>query len=388
MKRSVIRELLKLVQDEEIISFAGGLPSPLSFPVEEIKKITCDVIDKDGVKAMQYGSTEGLPALVDQLISFMKSDGIIAERKNIIITTASQQGLAFVGKIFLNSGDTDIVESPTSIGALSTYNSYRGNLIDVEMDDNGIKIDLLRKTIADLKVKGIKPKFIYVIPDFHNPAGVTLSLERRKELVKIASEENLIIVEDSPYRMLRYRGDNLPSIYSLDKEKRVVSLFTFSKTLVPGFRLGWAVGPEEIIDKMVIAKQATDLCTPPFSQYITAEFMRRDLLHKTVAKTIELYKTKNRVMLESLEKFMPKDKGVKWTKPDGGLFLWVTIPENIDCDEMFKKALEKKVAYVVGSAFYVNGHKKNSFRLNFSYPSEEQIVEGVQRLASVINEVL
>lgn len=388
MKRSVIRELLKLVQDEEIISFAGGLPSPLSFPVEEIKKITCDVIDRDGEKAMQYGSTEGLPALVDQLIDFMKKDDIIAERKNIIVTTASQQGLDLVGKIFLNPGDTAIVESPTYVGALSAYNSYNADLIDVEMDDDGMRMDLLKKTLSDLKSKGIKPKFIYVIPDFHNPAGVTLSLERRKELVKMASEENLIIIEDSPYRMLRYRGDNLPSIYSLDKEKRVVSLFTFSKILVPGFRLGWAVGPEEIIDKMVIAKQATDLCTPPFNQYITAEFMKRDLLHKTVDRTIELYKKKNKLMLDMLDKYMPADKGVKWTKPDGGLFLWVTLPDNMDCDAIFKKALEKKVAYVVGSAFYVGGHKKNSFRLNFSYPSEEQIIEGVKRLADLINEVL
>lgn len=388
MKRSVIRELLKMTQSPEIISFAGGLPSPQSFPIEPLKQITMEVLDNNGTKALQYGSTEGLPLLADELIKLMALDNVKIAKENLVITIASQQGLDLVGKIFLNPGDIAIVESPTYVGALSAFNSYRAKLIDVELDNDGMRIDALKKTLADLKKKKKKPKFIYVIPDFHNPAGVTLSYERRKQLIEIAKKEKIMIIEDSPYRMVRFRGNTIPSLYSMDKDGLVISLFTFSKIFVPGFRLGWAIGPKEIIDKMVIAKQATDLCTPEFTQYITASFLKKDMLIKTVNHTVSIYKEKNELMLEMLEKYMPKNKGVVWTKPDGGLFLWVTLPKQYDCDKIFQKAIEKKVAYVVGSAFYVGGKKKNSFRMNFSYPSKEQIVEGVQRLAKVIDEVI
>ncbi len=387
MKRSVIRELLKLTQKPEIISFAGGLPSPQSFPVQDIKEITSYILDEMGTKALQYGSTEGLPALVEQIIKMMKeTENIDLKEENVIVTTASQQGLDLMGKIFVDPGDTIIVESPTYVGAIGAFNSYRANMVDVEMDDDGIKTDELEKTLSELKSKGIKPKFIYVIPDFHNPAGITMSLERRKKLLEIASKENIIIIEDSPYRMIRFRGESIPSLYSLDKEGRVVSLFTFSKILVPGFRLGWAIGPKEVIEKIVIGKQATDLCTPPFNQFITAEFLKRGLLKNTLSKTIEMYKEKNELMLEMLDKYIPKDKGIEWTKPDGGLFLWMRMPENVDCDELFTKAIDKNVAYVVGSAFYVGGKKKNALRLNFSYPSKEDIEEGMKRLAEVLKE--
>ncbi|MDD3803395.1 MAG: PLP-dependent aminotransferase family protein [bacterium] len=385
MKRSVIRELLKVTQSPEIISFAGGLPSPESFPIEEIKKITMEVLEKNGTKALQYGATEGFPPLADELIKLMALDNVKIGRENLAITIASQQGLDLVGKIFFNPGDIAIVESPTYVGALSAFNSYRGKLVDVELDDDGMRIDILKKTLANLKKQGKKPKFIYVIPDFHNPAGVTLSYERRKQLIEIAKKEKIMIIEDSPYRMVRFRGKNIPSLYSMDKEGLVVSLFTFSKIFVPGFRLGWAIGPKEIIDKMIIAKQATDLSTPEITQHIAASFLQKKLLLPTVKKTVSIYEKKNKLMLEMLDKYMPKKKGVRWTKPDGGLFLWVTLPEKYDCDKIFTKAIEKKVAYVVGSAFYVGGKKKNSFRMNFSYPSMEQIKVGVKRLAEVID---
>lgn len=389
MKRSVIRELLKLTQKPEIISFAGGLPSPDSFPVEMIKEISGKVLDENGTKALQYGSTEGLPALVNELIKMMKEyDDIDLLPENVVVTTASQQGLDLIGKIFVDPEDTVIVESPTYVGALGAFNSYRAKMVDVELDNDGIRTDLLREKIAELKKNGIKPKFIYVIPDFHNPAGVTMSLQRRKELLEIASKEDIFIIEDSPYRMIRYRGESIPSLYKLDTEGRVLSLFTFSKILVPGFRMGWAIGPKEIIDKFVIGKQAVDLCTPPFNQYITAEFLGRGLLKDTVKHTIEMYKEKNELMLEMLDKHMPKNAGVTWTKPDGGLFLWVTLPENIDTEEMFKKAIENNVAYVIGSAFYVGGRKKNSMRLNFSFATKPQIEEGIKRLADVIKETI
>lgn len=389
MKRSVIRELLKLTQKPEIISFAGGLPSPQSFPVEKIKQITCDILDEKGTKALQYGATEGVPELTEQLIKLLKdTENIDITNENIIPTTASQQGLDLVAKIFCNPGDTVIVEAPTYVGALSAFNSYRVNMVDVELDTDGMNIDDLEIKLKELKGKGIKPKFIYTIPDFHNPAGVTMTLDRRKKLLEIAKRDDLIIIEDSPYRMIRFRGEHIPSLFALNSGERVMSLFTFSKILVPGFRLGWIIGPKELVEKVIIAKQAADLCSPPFNQYITAEFLKRGYLKDTLRKTITMYKEKNELMLEMLDKYMPKDKGVIWTKPDGGLFLWVTLPENVDCDEMFKKAIDKNVAYVIGSAFFPGGSKKNSLRLNFSYPSKDDIVEGVKRLAEVIKETL
>lgn len=389
MKRSVIRELLKLTQKPEIISFAGGLPSPQSFPVEKIKQITCDILDEKGTKALQYGATEGVPELTSELIRLLKeTENIDITNENIIPTTASQQGLDFVAKIFCNPGDTVLVEAPTYVGAISAFNSYRVNMVDVELDNEGMNIDDLEAQLKELKDKGIKPKFIYTIPDFHNPAGVTMSLERRKKLIEIAQRDDLLIIEDSPYRMIRFRGEHIPSLFALNKGERVMSLFTFSKILVPGFRLGWIIGPKELVEKVIIAKQASDLCSPPFNQYITAEFLKRNYLKETLSNTIEMYKEKNELMLKMLDEHMPKDKGVTWTKPDGGLFLWVTMPENIDCDKMFEKAIEKNVAYVIGSAFFPGGKKKNSLRLNFSYPSKDDIVEGIKRLAEVIKETL
>ncbi len=389
MKRSVIRELLKLTQKPEIISFAGGLPSPKTFPIETIKEITCEILDEKGGKALQYGATEGVPELQKALIDMLKeTEGYEISNENLVPTTGSQQGLDLVGKIFINPGDTVIVEAPTYIGAISAFNSYRANMVDVKLDENGMNTDHLEEVLKDLRSKDIKPKFIYVIPDFHNPAGTTMSLERRKTLIEIAKRENIVIIEDSPYRMIRFRGETIPSLYSLDGGERVVSLFTFSKILVPGFRLAWMIGPKEIIEKIVISKQATDLCSAPFNQYIVAEYLKRGLLQKNMVNTIAMYKEKNELMLDLLDEHMPKDKGVSWTKPDGGLFLWLTLPKNTDCDAMFKKAIEENVAYVIGSAFFVGDDRKNSLRLNFSYASKEDIVEGVKRLAKVVKETL
>ncbi len=388
MKRSEIRELLKLTARPEIISFAGGLPAPQSFPVNEIREIACSVLDSKGTKALQYGPTEGVDELREELCKLLLEDGIKVDKDNILVTTASQQGLDLVGKVFVDPDDPIIVEEPSYVGAIGAFRSYSANMIGVEMDDEGVRIDLLEATLKELDSKGVRPKFVYVIPDFHNPAGVTLPLERRKKILELARQYDLVVIEDSPYRMIRFRGEHIPPLQALDEDGRVVSLYTFSKILVPGFRLGWMVGPKELIDKFVVAKQAMDLCTPPFNQYLTAEFLRRGLLKKTVKRTVAMYKEKNELMLECLEKYMPKGKGVKWTKPDGGLFLWVTLPEHVDTGELFKKAIEHNVAFVIGSAFYPKGDKNNSFRVNFSYPSKEQIEEGVKRLGMVISEAL
>ncbi len=389
MRRSEIRELLKLTQQPDIISFAGGLPAPDTFPIETIKEMTVKVLDEMGRSALQYGPTEGIPMLVEELGKLMQEDGVQPEKtkkENILVTTASQQGLDLVGKVFIDEGDTIIIEDPSYVGALGAFRNYNAKMEMVTLDENGIRTDELEEKIKEVGAENIK--FIYVIPDFQNPSGVTLSLERRKELLDIASKYDLLIIEDSPYRMIRFRGDHLPSLYEMDNEGRVVALFTFSKILVPGFRLGWMAGPSVVIDKMVVAKQAMDLCTPPFNQYVTAYFLKEGKLGDVVKETIKLYEKKNKLMLDLLDKYMPKDKGVTWTKPDGGLFLWITLPDHIDTRELFKKAIEKKVAYVVGSAFYPNAEKVNSMRLNFSYPSFEDIEEGMKRLGEVINEAL
>jgi len=389
MKKSVIRELLKLTQKPEIISFAGGLPSPLTFPVKEIAELAKDVVLKEGEWALQYGATEGIPKFRDEIIKFLKSDNVSANQENILVTTASQQGLDLVGRVFINPGDHIILACPSYVGAISAFRGYSVNFECVNLDDDGIIVEEVMETIKALKAKGVFPKFIYTIPDFQNPAGVTLSLERRKKLLDIAKQESIVIIEDSPYRQLRYVGEDVPSIYELDKgEGYVVALRTFSKILFPGLRLGWIMAHEKIIDKFVTAKQAMDLCTPPMSQSIAYEYMRRGLLLDHIKENIALYKKRREAMLNALDEYIPKHPDITWTKPDGGLFLWMSLPEYIDTEKMFMEAIEENVAYVVGSAFYAREGGKNSMRINFSYPSEEQIEEGTQRLARVIKRQL
>ncbi|RLC44236.1 MAG: aminotransferase [Candidatus Coatesbacteria bacterium] len=381
-KRSEIRELLKLTRKPEIISFAGGLPSPLSFPVKDIKEICQYVLEKDADVVLQYGPTEGDMSLKEELAKWMEKDNIRVSPEQILITNGSQQGLDLVGKIFLNQGDIIIVEMPTYIGGLQAFNSYMVRMEGVLQDNNGMNMDLLERKLGELKGRGEKPKFIYVVPDFQNPSGVTMPEDRRRKLLELASEYDTMIIEDSPYRELRYTGNQPPPIYSLDTEGRVVSMATFSKIFCPGFRLAWIYGPAPLIDKMVMAKQGIDLCSPSFNQAVAAEFMRRGLLSKHIEKIKEMYKEKRQLMLDSLEKYMPDS--VSWTKPEGGLFLWVKLPEDMNTVELLKKAIENNVAYVIGSAFHYDGSGKNTMRLNFSFPSKEQIVEGIKRLSEVI----
>ncbi len=389
MKKSVIRELLKLIQKPEIISFAGGLPSPETFPVKEIAELAKEVILRDGKWALQYGPTEGDPRLKDELIKIAKRDSIEVERDNILITSASQQGLDIVGKVFLNPNDPIIIGRPSYVGALGAFNSYSARFLGVELDNEGMRIDLLREKLKKMRLEADLPKFIYVIPDFQNPAGVTMTLERRKTLLEVAREFQVIVIEDAPYRQLRYVGESIPSLYELDEGNGyVISLHTFSKILFPGLRLGWVFADKQIIDKFVIAKQAMDLCTSPFTQAITYEYCRRGLLEAHIKDNIVLYKKKRESMLNALDEFMPEHPDIRWTKPEGGLFLWVRLPSTMDADKIFYQAIEEKVAYVVGTGFYTDGGGKNAFRINFSYPSEEEIFEGVKRLAKVIKKNL
>ncbi|HRY60581.1 MAG TPA: PLP-dependent aminotransferase family protein [Candidatus Fermentibacter sp.] len=384
MKRSVIRELLKLTSNPEIISFAGGLPAPETFPVAEVAMATNKVLWEESDKALQYGSTEGDMRLRQDLADLMKQDGTPADPSNILVTVASQQGLDFVGKIFLDPGDTCVVGLPTYLGALQAFRSYQGRPVGVPLDDHGMRPDMLADIIRRLESENRRPKFIYVIPDFQNPAGVTIPENRRREIIRIAREGGYLIIEDTPYRQLRYTGKHEPTFQSMAPDS-VLSLYTFSKILMPGFRLGWAYGPDWIIDKMVMAKQGTDLCSPPFNQAIAHHVMASGALQKGLVKTIELYARRRELMLSCLDNHLLDVPGIKWTKPEGGLFLWLTLPEGMDSDDMFHAAIQEKVAYVPGSAFYPDEDDHRSMRLNFSYASEMQICEGVKRLSALIH---
>ncbi len=386
MKRSAIREILKLLKNPEIISFAGGLPSPDSFPIKEIKEITSMVLDTQGASALQYGTTEGDPDLREMLLKRHNDQGLSVSHENLAISTGSQQALDILSKIFIDRGDCVICGLPSYLGGLSAFSIYGAQLQGIPFDEYGMRTDELEKTLKKLHKENQKVKFIYVIPDFQNPAGITMPGSRRKEILKIASKYDLLIIEDSPYRDIRFEGKEQKLMYEIDTEGRVITLFTFSKILAPGFRLAWLLGNPEIIDKFLMAKQSADLCSPVLVQKIVAEYMKRGLLDKNLVNTIRLYKSRRDHMLSCFEKYMPE--GVKWTKPEGGLFLFITLPENMNADELLNLAIEKNVAFVKGSAFYCNDCGKNTMRINFSYCDEDTITKGVERLAGVIKEFM
>lgn len=387
MKRSAIRELLKLTQKPEIISFAGGLPAKESFPLEQLQEICAEVIATDGAAACQYGSTEGVPELLEILAQRYRDQGLSdVTKENITIITSSQQGLDTVGKIFLNRGDKYICELPSYLGALGAFNSYGGVGVGIPQDEQGMSAVELEKTLAEMKAKGEKPKFIYLIPDFQNPAGMTMPEARRIEILNIAKKHEIMIIEDSPYRELRFSGKPQRMLYDLDNgEGNVITLGTFSKIFMPGFRMGWVLAHPMVIDNFVKAKQSTDLCTSAFLQKITVKFFQKNYFDANVKKIVDMYRGKLEAMLGAFEKYMPE--GVTWTRPEGGLFLFLTLPEGYDAEELFQIAIEKNVAFVLGTVFFVNGGGKNTMRINFSYMSEEMNIEGVKRLADAIKEL-
>ena len=387
MKRSAIRELLKLTQKPEIISFAGGLPAKESFPLEQLQEICAEVIATDGAAACQYGSTEGVPELLEILAQRYRDQGLsYVTKENITIITSSQQGLDTVGKIFLNRGDKYICELPSYLGALGAFNSYGGVGVGIPQDEQGMSAVELEKTLAEMKAKGEKPKFIYLIPDFQNPAGMTMPEERRIEILGIAKKYEIMIIEDSPYRELRFSGKPQRMLYDLDNgEGNVITLGTFSKIFMPGFRMGWVLAHPMVIDNFVKAKQSTDLCTSAFLQKITVKFFQKNYFDANVKKIVDMYRKKLEAMLGAFEQYMPE--GVTWTRPEGGLFLFLNLPEGYDAEELFQIAIEKNVAFVLGTVFFVNGKGKNTMRINFSYMSEEMNIEGVKRLADAIKEL-
>ncbi len=384
MKKSAIRELLKLVKDPEIISFAGGLPAPETFPRKELIGIVKEVIEQDGAAALQYGATEGDDKLRTLIMENYKELGFDITIDNILITTASQQGLDLLGKVFIDRGDKVLVGLPSYLGGLQAFNSYGADMIGIKFDEHGMRSDRVEEVLVDLKAKNDMPKFIYIIPDFQNPAGVTMPEFRRKEILALAKKYDVLIVEDSPYKQIRFEGEDQTSIFALDNTGHVINLGTFSKIFLPGFRIGWVIAHKDITNKFIMAKQGTDLCTSPFVQKISVKYIEKGYFNKNLKHTIQNYKEKKNIMIAAFEKYMPK--GVTWTNPEGGLFLFVTLPEYMDAQDLFLKAIKKKVAFVVGSVFHCDGSGKNTMRMNFSYASKEQNQEGVKRLAQVIRE--
>lgn len=379
IKSSIIRELLKLTEDASIISFAGGLPAPELFPTEELQAVCVKVLQEEGGSALQYSATEGYKPLRKKIAERMTSQGMKVAAADVLITSGSQQGLEFSGRIFLNEGDIVICESPSYLGALNAFNVYRPKFVEIKMDDDGMIIDDLEKALEE---NHEKTKFIYVIPEFQNPTGRTMSLERRKRLLELANKYDIPIVEDNPYGELRFEGEVIPSIKSMDTKGLVIHLGTFSKIFCPGYRLGWVVADPEILSKYITVKQGADLQSSTISQREVNRYMEMYSLDEHVEKIKALYKKRKNLMVQTMKEEFPKT--VTFTNPQGGLFTWLDLPEGVDAAEVFKLAIAQKVAFVPGEPFYPNGGHANHARLNFSSMPEDKIVEGIKRLGKVL----
>jgi len=390
MGSSVIRELLKYSEQPDIISFAGGMPAPDVFPVKELQAACNTVLAEHGAQALQYSTTEGYRPLRELIARHTARYMVEVTPENILITSGSQQALDFIGRLFINRGDYIVVESPTYLGALQAWNAYGAQYIPIPMDEDGMLVDQLEEALR----KG--PKFIYVLPNFQNPSGATLSLERRKKVIELADKYGVPIVEDDPYGQLRYEGEHIPSLVHLDSKFRgydgqcysgnVIYMSTLSKLMAPGLRLAWVIAPIEVIRKLVIAKQAADLHTATFAQYVAFEVGKGGFMDDHVRFIKSVYRERRDVMLEMMDEMFPR--AVRWTKPQGGMFLWGILPEHMDAAEVLKIALQRKVAFVPGGSFHATGGGENTMRINFSYARPEVIREGITRLGTTLKELL
>lgn len=369
--RSPVREIFRKVDLSAICSFAGGYPAACTFPVEDIRALSSLVLDKYGTKALQYGATQGVPELREAVAARY---GVPVSR--VQITTSSQQGIDVCTRILADPGDIILSNDPTYLGALQSFRAYRARVMSVEA-----YLSRPDRPSCHSRPDRESPKFLYVIPDFNNPTGRTMTLPEREAIVETACSLDIMIVEDSPYRELRFSGEQVPTIYSLAPE-RTLHLGSFSKIFAPGFRLGWIIGPEQVLEQIYVCKQALDLCPPVFDQYMAAEFMSSGALDRNLCGTIAEYRRRRDLMLSLLERYMPE--GVTWTHPDGGLFLFVTLPESVDTVRMYDEALDEGVAYVAGSFFHVDGSHRNTMRLNYSFIAEEKMEPGIRLLAGLI----
>ncbi|MCY1074127.1 aminotransferase-like domain-containing protein [Archangium lansingense] len=378
MKASAVREILKVAERPDVLSFAGGLPAPELFPVEAIAQAHAEVFAEEGRAALQYSTTEGYGPLREWICAHLARQGQHATTDQVLITNGSQQGIDLVAKVMLDPGDVVVVENPSYLAALQTFSGYEASYAVVGSDDQGMRVDELEGLLRGAR----KPKLIYLVPNFQNPKGTTLSLERRHALVRFAQRHRILILEDNPYGELRFRGEHLPSLASLDKEGVVVSLGTFSKTLAPGLRIGWAAGPKELVRTLTVVKQSADLHTATVAQRATARLLSRFDYYANLEKLRAVYGERCQSMLTSLEKHMPE--GTRWTQPDGGMFLWVELPRGMSADTLFPIALEKRVAFVPGAPFFASEPRTEFMRLNFSNRPPELIEEGMRRLGAVI----
>lgn len=381
MYGSMTRQLMHLIADPEVISFGGGLPARDLFPVQQVKEVINYVLDSDGPAVLQYGTSEGYKPLRQAIAERYRKKGFKISEDNVLITSGSQQSIDLISKLFVDKGATLVVGDPTFLTALQAFSLFQADYLTVPLDEDGMQVELLPKILEKNDAK-----FIYIMPNFQNPSGLTLSLERRKKLLEIAYQYEIPIIEDDAYGELRYSGKSLPTLKELDKREQVIYMGSFSKVLSPGMRVSALIAPGGVMEKLVFAKQAADLHTNNLAQRIIHEFLRHDLLDPHIQVIIKNYRKRRDTMFQAMEKYFPA--GVSWTKPDGGIFLWVTLPHGMDSMELFKQSIQAKVAYVPGSCYYAKGGGDNCMRVNFSACNEEKIEEGIKRLARVITESL
>jgi 2-aminoadipate transaminase len=383
MRSSAMRDLMALTEREDVISLAGGLPDTSTFPADSYASLMSTVASESCARALQYGPTEGFARVKECIAQVMAAEGMAVDTDEVLVTTGGQQVIDLVCKTLVDPGDVVVAEAPTYPGAIPTFSSYQADVVQVRMDRDGMRVDELEETLDELERTGRRPKFIYTVPNFHNPAGVTMSLERRRELVRIAGERELIVLEDNPYGLLRYEGESLPTLHSLDDEF-VIYASTFSKILSPGVRLGWAAAPAPILAKMQIGKQGSDLCSSSISQYFVSAYFEAGPWDDYVRSLLEIYRRRRDVMLDSMAEHFPRE--ADWTHPQGGLFIWATMPDYIDTTDLLARALREHVAFVPGRAAFVDGRGGSSMRLNFSGVDEDAIREGIRRIGEVVRE--
>jgi 2-aminoadipate transaminase len=383
MKASDVRELLKLLRQPDMISFAGGFPNPETFPAELIRSICDDVLRRDGERILQYGITEGYQPLREAVAGRMRGKGMDVTEENVLIVSGSQQVIDLVGKVFIDSGDTMIISAPTYLTALTGFRMYEAAFDAIPIDDDNMRMDLLEESLRRHSEKGRVPKIVYALPNFQNPAGVTMPEANRRRLVDLAGEYDFLVLEDDPYGELRYVGDHIAPIKSFDDEGRVIYMSTFSKILSPGLRVGWVLAEPTILRKLIIAKQSTDVCTNGLSQAIASEYVTRGHVDAQISKIRDIYGRKMKVMLDGMDDLMPDE--LRWMKPEGGMFIWATLPEGLSSVDLLDKAVERKVAFVSGRAFFPDPEDgRSTMRLNFTHPSDEMITEGLKRLAAAL----
>lgn len=383
MTTSEIRALFAVASRPEVVSLAGGMPNLTALPIVEIAKVFSDVIMEEGQVALQYGSGQGHPDLREQITQIMALEGISAHPDDVIVTTGSQQALDLISRIFIDPGDVVLAEAPSYVGALGTFRQYQAQIVHIAMDDDGLIPESVRQAIFAVRASGRKIKFLYTVPNFHNPAGVTLSASRRREIIEIARENSVLIIEDNPYGLLGFNEEPGRAMRADDQEN-VIYLGSFSKTFAPGLRVGWAAAPHAVREKMVMASESTILCPSNFAQMAISRYLATQPWLDQIKNFRELYLERRDAMLEALDQHFPAS--ATWTKPRGGFYVWATLPEGIDTKAMLPRAITARVAYVPGTAFYADGFGTRSMRLSYCYPTPERIQEGVRRLASVIDE--